>query len=615
VLLGALVALVPACSLGGLAFAFAARASTMEGASDAATIYMAETLGAVLAGLLFYFVLAERLASAWIFVLAAAPCLAAGVRLSFPRRKIVAGAAVLVGLALGAMVAPRMTVALAAAHFQGQQVVAMQPSRYGLLAVTARGEQRALFHDGVLLFTSEDEVAAEESVHLPLLLHPRPRRVLLVGGGLGGGLVQILKHRPEQLDYVEIDPGIISLARSFADVQTRAALADARVQAIAVDGRRLLLERPAYYDVIVINLPVPQSALLARFFSDECFRDARRALAPGGLLTLVTPGSDAYLDAGARQRHGHLMATLKAVFPTVGVSPGAQTIFWATSGSIEVQPDILANRLKERGLQLEQVNRAWLFDRLLPLNIAEYRQALATIKPIENRDFHPTVYLFGLVENLQRLSPGLSRVALAFALAPWAPWLVAVVVLAPAVLVVLLRRHRRAPGFAAAVAGAAGMGLQLVLLLAYQALQGHLYHALGGFLALFMAGLAVGAWAGQQAANRQRMLALVCAVMAGTAALVPVVLKLAQAAPSLAPALILLLLIAISALTGATYPLAVRVASQATPHAASAIYAWDLAGSAGAAAFAALVAIPLLGFFPVALLLSALCLAAAWTSY
>ena len=617
VLLGALVALVPACALGGLAFAFAARASTDDSASDGTMIYVAEALGAVVAGLLFYFVLAERLASAWLFVLAAAPCLAAGFRLLLPGRRAVAVAAVLVDLALGALVAPSMTAALAAARFRGEHVVAMQPSRYGLLAVTARGEQRALYHDGVLVFTSEDEVAAEESVHLPLLLHPRPRRVLLVGGGLGGGLVQILKHQPEQLDYVEIDPGMIALARRFADAETRAALADGRVHAIAGDGRRLLRERPGYYDVILIHLPIPQSALLARFFSEECFRDARRALASGGVLSLVTPGSDAYLDGGARQRHGQIMATLKMAFSGVGVSPGAQTILWASNGDIAAQPGVLGNRLKERGLHLRQVTPAWLFDRLLPLNIEEYRRAIATVSSVENRDFHPAVYLFGLLENLQRVSPGLARAALTFALAAWAPWLVALVVLAGAGLVVLLRRHRRAPGFAAAVAGATGMGLQLVLLLAYQALQGHLYHALGGFLALFMAGLAAGAWAGRRAqhlTNRPRLLALVCAVMAATAALVPVVLTLAQAAPGLAPALILLLLITVSTLTGATYPLAVQAASQTNPRAASAVYAWDLAGSASAAVLAALVAIPLLGFFPVALLLAALCLAAAWAS-
>jgi len=594
VLLGALVALVPACALGGLAFAFAARASTDDSASDGTMIYVAEALGAVVAGLLFYFVLAERLASAWLFVLAAAPCLAAGFRLLLPGRRAVAVAAVLVDLALGALVAPSMTAALAAARFRGEHVVAMQPSRYGLLAVTARGEQRALYHDGVLVFTSEDEVAAEESVHLPLLL-----------------------HQPEQLDYVEIDPGMIALARRFADAETRAALADGRVHAIAGDGRRLLRERPGYYDVILIHLPIPQSALLARFFSEECFRDARRALASGGVLSLVTPGSDAYLDGGARQRHGQIMATLKMAFSGVGVSPGAQTILWASNGDIAAQPGVLGNRLKERGLHLRQVTPAWLFDRLLPLNIEEYRRAIATVSSVENRDFHPAVYLFGLLENLQRVSPGLARAALTFALAAWAPWLVALVVLAGAGLVVLLRRHRRAPGFAAAVAGATGMGLQLVLLLAYQALQGHLYHALGGFLALFMAGLAAGAWAGRRAqhlTNRPRLLALVCAVMAATAALVPVVLTLAQAAPGLAPALILLLLITVSTLTGATYPLAVQAASQTNPRAASAVYAWDLAGSASAAVLAALVAIPLLGFFPVALLLAALCLAAAWAS-
>jgi spermidine synthase len=612
VLLASLAALTPACCLGGLAFALASTAAAKEGAVHAATIYVAETVGAAVAGLLFHFLFAEKLPSAWILCLAAAVCVVAGANLLFPRRSkvVIAGGLLVVVLALP--ISPRLTALLASARFRGEQVIAMQPSRYGLLAVVARGGQRAFFHDGVLLFTTEDEIAAEESIHLPMLLHPHPSRVLLVGGGLGGGLVEVLKHRPAQIDYVEMDPDIFRLARAFADEKTRAALADSRVHAITADGRSLLRESVHRYDVILVDLPVPQNALMARFSSRECFQDARRALAPGGILALTTPGSDAYLDGPARQRHAALVATLGASFPEIGVAPGSQTILWGSEQSVDTSPALLAGRLNERGLHLVQVGRAWLRNRVLPLHVEEYRRDLAEAAPILNRDFRPVVYLFGLIENLERLSPTLGRAALTFVRAPWATWLVVVGVLGVAAPVLIFRRGKGAPGFAAAIAGAAGMGLQIVLLLAFQALQGHLYHALGGLLAAFMAGMASGALAGRRYCGRSRALAGACAVAALIAGLVPAALYLAQAAPSLGRYLTIALTVLVGVATGAVYPLAVdRVAtSRRGTSAAARIYAWDLAGAACAAALTALVAIPLLGLVPVAFLAAALCGAA-----
>jgi spermidine synthase len=405
---------------------------------------------------------------------------------------------------------------------------------------------------------------------------------------------------------------VFPLAQKFANQGTRAALADSRVHALAVDVRRLLREAQeaiSRYDVILLDLPIPQNALLARLFSRECFEDARRALAPGGIFALVTPGSDAYLDSAARQRHASLFATLNAVFPTVSVAPGAMTIFWAAEKNIEARPVLLGQRLKERGLHPAQVGQTWLLDRLLPFHAEDYRRALATALPIENRDFRPVVYLFGLIETLQRFSPALARGALGFVRSVWTPWLLAAGVLGMAGLVVLLRRGRSAPGFAACATGAAGMALQLVLLLAFQTLRGHLYHALGGLLAGFMAGMAVGALVARRFLDRPRVLARVCAAAAVVAALVPVAIELARVYSAWTTTIIAVVTVIVGASTGAVYPVAVHTA--ANPNAAARIYAWDLAGAAAAAALAALLAVPLLGLLPVAALSAALCASAA----
>ena len=149
----------------------------------------------------------------------------------------------------------------------------------------------------------------------------------------------------------------------------------------------------------------------------------------------------------------------------------------------------------------------------------------------------------------------------------------------------------------------------MVLLLAFQSLAGHLYHALGGLLAAFMIGMAAGAILARRWLRFPRALAWALAGTAVVAALLPAALAVARAWPAAATFLVLASIVLVGLVTGAIYPLAVRAAGHA--HAVAHVYAWDLVGAAGAALLVSLLAVPLLGLFPVAALSAALCAAAA----
>jgi hypothetical protein len=124
-----------------------------------------------------------------------------------------------------------------------------------------------------------------------------------------------------------------------------------------------------------------------------------------------------------------------------------------------------------------------------------------------------------------------------------------------------------------------------------------------------MAGMAAGALAAGHFLDRPRVLARACAGAAAAAALVPFAIGCARAWPAWGAAIIVVVTTLVGASTGAVYPVAVHVAE--LPGAGARLYAWDLAGSAVAAALAALLAIPLLGLVPVAFLSAALCASAA----
>ena len=99
--------------------------------------------------------------------------------------------------------------------WQGYNLVESRDSIYGNIAVTARGTQFSFFENGLLLATTEDYLVAEETAHYPLLQHPQPKRVLLIGGGINGTVREILNHPVERVDYVELDPAIIDTARRY----------------------------------------------------------------------------------------------------------------------------------------------------------------------------------------------------------------------------------------------------------------------------------------------------------------------------------------------------------------------------------------------------------------
>ncbi len=169
---------------------------------------------------------------------------------------------------------PQNLEAISQKHFWGgQNLVATRNSVYGSLAVVGTEGSRSVYENGVVLFNVPDPAAAEEAVHYALLEHPSPRSLLLIGGGLNGSIAQALRHTTlERLDYVELDPAILDLAREYFPNEWLALRADPRVHVHVMDGRLFVKTTQETFDVVIVNLPEPQNAQLNRFYTVEFFR-------------------------------------------------------------------------------------------------------------------------------------------------------------------------------------------------------------------------------------------------------------------------------------------------------------------------------------------------------
>ena len=160
---------------------------------------------------------------------------------------------------------------------------------------------RVMMLDNIVQLTTKDEFVYHEMMsHVPLFAHGKAKKVLIIGGGDGGVLREVLKH-PEvkAATLCEIDRGVIDLCRlHFPDISA-GAYDDPRTLIVIADGTKFVAETDQRFDVIMVDStdPVGPGAVL---FTKEFYAGCRRCLAPSGLL--VTQNGLPFLQASELQQ-------------------------------------------------------------------------------------------------------------------------------------------------------------------------------------------------------------------------------------------------------------------------------------------------------------------------
>jgi len=145
--------------------------------------------------------------------------------------------------------------------------------------------------DTVQLVERGEKSYHEPLVHPAMLSHPNPKRVLIIGGGDGGALREVLRHDVEKVVMVEIDGKVIEVCRRYLGVD-KGAFDDPRAEVIVGDGVEFLRNTKERFDVIIVDStdPVGPAKML---FSEGFFRDAFEKLSKNGIY--VTQAGSVYL--------------------------------------------------------------------------------------------------------------------------------------------------------------------------------------------------------------------------------------------------------------------------------------------------------------------------------
>ena len=519
--------LAPLALVDGAMFAFGVRAYahlTGDEAPSVGWVYVYEAVGGIAGGIVFTFLLIPFLLSVQIaLLLSVLNLLSAGLILtsSYPstrKRLLLSSLAVvlLLSISLSLFLAPQVEKVqhwLARQQWAGHHLVYSQNSVYGNVAVVRRETQHTFYADGIPILTAPvpDVVQSEEIVHFPMLFFPdRPRRALVLSGGVGGVLRELGKYPLEQIDYAELDPLLIEAVSEHATPLTVSELSDPRVRVEYVDGRLLVRNRSwelarqsgAGYDLVIVNLPYPSTLQLNRFYTLEFFQMIRGLMTEHGILIISCPGSLSYLSDELRDLNTMVHHTLQGAFPYVRPIPGESTTLWLASPSDELTAALagtLIERWEDRRLESQLLTAPYLRHRFDQRYLDWFWEALGDNErggqTTINQDLHPVGLFYGLSYWNVLFSPDLARV-LAFADGLDWQFLGLLSLGCGLAYLAVLKLTRRGKGtvipIVIAATGFTGMTADLIFVFAFQTLYGYVYHWIGLIITAFMAGLSLG---------------------------------------------------------------------------------------------------------------------------
>ena len=151
-----------------------------------------------------------------------------------------------------------------------------------------------LINDGVVMLSERDEFIYHEMIaHVPLFVHPSPKRILVIGGGDGGTMREVLKHRSvTRAVLVEIDAMVIQACREYLPAVS-AAMDDPRLEIMVKDGVKFVAETEETFDVVLVDSTDPIGPA-GPLFDKDFYKHVAKILTPDGIL--ITQAASPFYD-------------------------------------------------------------------------------------------------------------------------------------------------------------------------------------------------------------------------------------------------------------------------------------------------------------------------------
>lgn len=623
-----LIALAPVSIVSGALFPFGCRnlhvISKKENVS--AWVYVYESIGSFVAGIVFVFYLIYYLNSVELAAIilslnlfAVILYLTSAGKLNIIRN-ISAGLLTLVIASFLLSVPEWIHKSSSELLWYEHSLIETRNSVYSNIAIIEGEDQYTFFSNGAPYATTPvPEAQVEETAHFPMLFHSQPEDILVIGGGAGGLLKELLKHPVEKIDYAEQDPLVIESFRRFSTPLTEYELDHEKVNIHLSEGRLFLRNTSDLYDLILINLPIPSTLQINRYYTVEFFEMAKERLKDNGILSITVPGSETFLSSELMELNRTIYASLKKVFPHVRIVIGGRNIFIASSDETikTVSDGILIERLRLRDFSSWLVNEWYIRYKMDSTGFGMIEEKIAsTESKILNHDSYPRgVYESMLFLNLI-VSPSMVKILHIIDNIPFTYYLAFIIFISVAFTGIQHRKRGQLfLTFAIATTGFMSMLISILLILSFQIYYGYVYHYIGILTSLFMLGSALGAFFAIKRIETD-LIAIEIAILFLTGFVYLFILGGPET--YISQFLIYSLMFMTGFLTGMEYPIAVNRADssyRAISSTAGRFYALDLFGAFFGAIFTAVVFIPAIGIKNTLLLTMTIKLASLFLVY
>jgi spermidine synthase len=448
----------------------------------------------------------------------------------------------------------------------GPNIVSYRESPYGRLVLTKERGQYTIWESGTPTYSTSNTIAAEEKVHYPLCQLDTIEDVLLVSGGIGETLSEILKYSPRSIDYVELDPTLIDIAR-HSDLLNPAG----KATIISTDGRRYITNSKKRYSAIILDLPEPDTFQVNRFYTSEFFAHTKRTLKGDGILSFSLVANPNYLSEVRIKKLSSIYNTVKKHYRNVLLIPGEEIYFLACDKMLS--SDIPQN-LKKKSIATSYIE-GFYYGNVTEERIRFIKESIDPDEVI-NTDIKPRVINIMFKEWFKKYGTSPN-------------WFIASLVVVIGIYLSVLRKEE----YVLFSTGFAVMGVEMLILFSFQVLYGYIYLRVGAVITCFLLGLLPGAIIGNKWKRKGRDM-LIKAEAGMMILLIAYLIWVTFYGSAMREFIFFLYGFIFSLLCGLQFPVAAEIIGEEKSPAAG-LFAADLVGAgAGTLAIGTLL-IPLLG--------------------